>query len=180
MAFLSLPTDNLYKFLFWLGILLIALSFYHKQKTTNEHYDNLYKLDSMMISLKSDEAALKTYLSFIEEESTVRSRKRTFEVKQELETKHARINNYLAKEKRLSQKFEANKETLKTAYLIGLIAFSIGGLAWLFKVQIPQERMVAVQHKLLEIELQEKQSPSYPIKHFRPAITPFVKRSNKK
>lgn len=170
MNFIYLPLNNLYKFLFWSGLLLIAFSFYLKQKTTDNLYVELYKQDSITNGLMGDKAVLTTYLEYLERtaernRSSAGFEKKLLEAKSDLEKKQVELNNATSKEKRLNQKYESTGETVKTLYIIGLIAFSLGGFAWLFKVQIPQENIISMQKKLLELELEEKLSPSYRFKH---------------
>lgn len=181
MNFIYLPTDNLYKFFFWFGALMVAFSFYLKQETINESFDQLFKQDSVINGLKGDEAVLKASLDYLEKSVMKRGAdKNSFEnrilaANQELALKQAQINNATARKTRIDQKYNSLKETIKTIYLTGIIAFSFGGLAWLLKIQIPQERIAALQQKLLEIELNEKQSPSS-FKHLRPTTTIYLKK----
>lgn len=160
----SLPTDNLYKFIFISGVILFVYSMYSLMQIENklrdsliENTHNTFKLrfenDSLQIILGIDSALTNKAKLHLEE----KLKKRKIEDDIKVYTLIKRREQSVELDNKLQNINDSweNKQIRQASIMLGTSVFLIlfGGLLWYSKVQYYEDAILKLQYKKLKKEL---------------------------
>jgi hypothetical protein len=159
---LTLPTDSLYKFAFVFGLLMVVFSFYYKDKNLSRSDKNqiLYKLDSLMLYEESHYPTP----TFVEDQDSINRIELNKLLAYSTKKDSSKIKSYKFQISLNRQiKLYRTEKDLNNLYFnvllqVGFFLFFCGTILWYSKVQRLQDRLLEMQVRQMENELDGGQS----------------------
>ena len=152
MNFSTVPTDNLYKFCAILGVLLYTVFPHYLLQQSSKLEIKGIRLKAELVQLKDEYENLHVQVGELSKHGSSQDASRLLEVTQELGRKRTQLFA-ASDEYRVQSDYNTSLvESCRRAGIAGAILMILGFSGWLFRIQLPQDRLL----KLQALELNQK------------------------